>query len=511
MTTPTMRRVAAGTGLSLLLLASSASAISRDEVMVRAKAFAFHPWTCTSANLTASCDGGYHSVYVTGDYMGLPYDWGGYMTKFQFDQQIASGHGAGSYPDDGVLSCTSGLDCSGFVSKAWGVGHFTTSSLHQTSSSISQSAMLPGDAFNESGYHVTLYSHTLGNGDPVMYEAVGYNTHLSMPGWSWVNGYVPRRLNGITGTTAVDPPGSPENPIVIGSFPYTHSGNTLQSKSDVLDGCGASPDKNESGPEVIYEVNFSGPGTVTLSVQDDSNADIDVHLYTSMNTSDCVARHDNALSYPVDCGKYYVVADTFKGSTEYPGAYTLTVDFSPTGGGCGNGPPKYDFVGGLGDPCAYPSNPNLPFCNPNLDAQTCLYGSSTSFCSKPCASAADCGAFPGGCCEDIGNQEFYCLTADMCGGGGGGVDPGDGGSGPGPGGDPGSGGSDPSSSSGSSSGLGGGTSDGDGWTASFADGEDDDTVTMTCAHRPVEPSGKTPVWLLLGALGIAASGRRRRR
>ena len=105
--------------LALGLCATQASAISREEVLVRAKAFAYHPWTCTSANLTASCDGGYHSVYVTGDYLGLPYDWGGYMTLFQFDQQIASGHGAGSYPDDGVLDCTSGLDCSGFVSKAW--------------------------------------------------------------------------------------------------------------------------------------------------------------------------------------------------------------------------------------------------------------------------------------------------------------------------------------------------------------------------------------------------------
>lgn len=74
--------------------------------------------------------------------MGLPYDWGGYMTLFQFDQQINAGYGAGSYPEHGVLSCTAGVDCSGFVSKAWDSGHYAT--VHLGSSAISQSEMLAG-------------------------------------------------------------------------------------------------------------------------------------------------------------------------------------------------------------------------------------------------------------------------------------------------------------------------------------------------------------------------------
>src|SRR5690606_3186876 len=123
------------------LLAPPARAITREQTIVRAKAFAFHPWTATSANLTASCKASYHSVYLPGDYMGLPYDWGGYMTLFDFDQQIAQGYGAGSYPEDGILSCTAGLDCSGFVSKCWDAGHWTTSTVHQTSSTLSVNEM----------------------------------------------------------------------------------------------------------------------------------------------------------------------------------------------------------------------------------------------------------------------------------------------------------------------------------------------------------------------------------
>lgn len=406
-------------GLALLystVLTPRAGAISRDEVMVRGKAFAYHPWTCTAANLTASCDGAYQSFLVPGDYLGLPYDWGGYMTKFQFDQQIAQGYGAGSWSSDGILSCTAGLDCSGYVSKCWDAGHTTTSGMDTISSQIAQASLLPGDALNMSGYHVILFSHLLGTGEPLLYEAVGYNVHINVAGgWSYVSGYDPIRYDSITGTTVGNPQGTPDNPIVIGSFPYSDSRDTTQSMSDVLDGCGLAASTSEAGPEYIYEVTFTQPGQLTVSVSDDVNVDIDVHLYTSMNTSDCVARHDSSFTYGVDCGTYYIVADTYVGAQAYPGAYQLTVDFTPSGT-CGAGPPTYDFTGELGDACQYSGNPNLPPCNENLGSEICIYSTNppTSFCSKSCASAADCGDFPGGCCEDIGNNEFYCLTSGFC-------------------------------------------------------------------------------------------------
>lgn len=398
-----------------LLAPTQAGAISRQEVMVRAKAFAYHPWTCTSANLTASCAPTYQSEYVVGDYLGLPYDWGGYMGLFTFDQAIAQGAGAGSYPSDGILDCTVGLDCSGFVSQAWDVGHNTTSSLPDISDPINQSELLPADILNESGYHVVLFSHLLAGGEPVFYEAVGFNVHYSpFAGWSWVQGFIPRRFQQITGTSAGNPTGTLDAPIVISSFPYTDSRDTSQSSSSVLDGCGAAPATDESGPEVIYEVTFTQPGQLTVSVSDDANVDVDVHLYTSANTSDCVARDDSTFTQAVGCGTYLVVADTFGGDAQ-AGPYTLTVDFQPSGGTCGAGPPTYAFEGELGDPCGYPGNEALPFCNQNLGAEVCIYSSSDSFCSRSCAGGAECqAAFPGGCCADIGQNETYCLPADQC-------------------------------------------------------------------------------------------------
>lgn len=411
------RLIAAIAGFGLAL-SGTALGVTRTEAIIKAKAFSFHPWTAKTQNGTASCNGAYKSIYAPGDYMGLPYDWGGYMSLFQFDQEIAQGYGAGSYPADGILSCTSGLDCSGFVSQAWGSGHHTTSDVDQVSSVISQAQLLPGDIFNDAGNHMAMYSHLLANGEPALYESVFYNVHYSLPGWSWLNGFIPRRYKNITGTSAADPSGTTENPIVISSFPFVDSRNTAQSLSDVLDGCALDPSVPESGPEYIYKLTVSQPGVLSVSVSDDVGVDIDVHLYESMNTNDCVARHDTSFSKNIDCGSYYVVADTFaKAGTALSGPYTLTVNFTPSSGqACGAGPKKYQFKGGPSSACSYPGNKSLPFCNPNLGVDTCLYTSSSSFCSKPCTGVADCAAFPGGCCADIGAGEKYCMPSSKCGG-----------------------------------------------------------------------------------------------
>jgi hypothetical protein len=416
-------------GLLVLVTAASsppgAHAITRDEVMTRARAFAYHPWRMSSSNATASCNSAYRSVYAPGDYMGLPYDWGGHMTLFEFDSQIAAGYGAGSYPDDGVLACTSGLDCSGFVSQTWRAGHHTTRNLATISTSVSATSTLAGDIFNKYGYHVSLYSHRLGNGEPVFFESIDYNVHLNASGgWAWVSEYTPLRYGSISGTTVSNPLGTLTNPIPIDSFPFQDSRDTRESRSSVLDRCAAAPDRNESGPEYVYRASFSQPGTLTVSVSDDVGVDIDVHLYRAANTNDCVARHDATFTRTVDCGTHLIVADTFGSGATNAGRYNLTVTFTPSGGSCGTSLPVYDPVGGPGDPCEYPGNPNLPFCNPNLGVDACLYTTSppSSFCTRGCGATADCtGDFPGGCCVAIAAGESYCMPSTRCAGGGGGT------------------------------------------------------------------------------------------
>ncbi len=416
----------AALGLATLLASAAVSAdISRTEVIDRAKGYAFHPWRCTAANLTASCISGYESLYVPGDYLGVAYKWGGFSSLFQFDEDIAAGEGAGDPPGGDTYSCVTGVDCSGYVSQCWHTsGKYGTSTISDVSSSIAIGSRLPGDAFNQAGYHITLYSHTLSNGEPFIYEAAFFNAATNaIGGWSYLEGYTPIRYDNITGTTAADPVGTLTNPILVDTLPTTYTDtlrNTADAPSDILDGCGLSPDKDESGREYIYEVHVPVPGQLTATItEDDGTMDVDVHLFETLNTSDCIARDDESLTHAVDCGTYYVVVDTFRSATngERPGPYDLMISLSPSGGTCGSGPPTFDYEGDIGDACAFEGNPDLPYCNTTFDA-VCIYTTGTnpfSFCSLPCDGNGDCDALPGGgCCEDLGDNEYYCLVQSLC-------------------------------------------------------------------------------------------------
>lgn len=498
-----MKRALLLPALAALLFAADASAITREEALTRARAYAAHRWSSTSSNQTASCSASYKSLFPSGDYVGIPYGWGGYMTLLEFDQGIKAGKGAGAQESDGILGCIVGVDCSGFVSKVWNAGHYTTSNLAEISSQIAKADLLPGDVFNKAGFHVAMYTHTLQSGEPALIEAVGYNTHPNTTGgWSWVNGYLPRRYNKIEKTTAGNPAGTTSNPIAIPSFPYTDSRDTRQSSSSVLDGCAAEPSKSERGPEYVYVATMTSPGTLTVSVQDDAATDVDVELLTNLNTAACVGRHDSSLVAQVGCGTYWIVADTFGADASKAGPYTLTATFTPSGQPCSavSGPPKFDPKGKMGDECAYPGNENLPFCNPNLGSETCIYGSSTSFCSKPCASDGECSEFSGGCCRDLGKGEKYCMTQPFCSGSGGPLDAGVSG-GPGPGG---GGGGDPDTAPGDED-----DDEAEGEEAAPAGGSS--LRTVTTGGCGMGGSTRAPWAALLGAAALSALSARARR
>ena len=413
--------------MALLALACltplDAHAVSRAEALTRARGYAEHPWRCEAVNTTASCDGGYQSINIPGDYVGLPYDWGGYVTLHQFDQAIAEGKGAGSQPGDGVLSCTVGVDCSGFVSRVWKAGHTTTSGMHTISHEIDPDDVQPADAFNVAGYHVILFEKTFASGQPSFIESVGVNVHRTFwETWTYIAGFTPIRYDDINDAAPAYTDGTADAPAVIDQFPFVDERDTTLSNSDLFDVClGAAPAKGEYGPEVIYRVDLTQPGTLTATVQDDAGVDIDLHFYHALNETQCFARDDAMVQVQADCGSIWLVADSFTSATsgeDFPGAYTLSVDFEPSGAPCG--PPTYPYApgGAVGEACGYPDAPNLPLCNPNLGGVVCLYTSgpgATSFCTLPCLSDADCAQdFPGGCCAEVDVDLDACLTADFC-------------------------------------------------------------------------------------------------
>jgi hypothetical protein len=324
--------------LLALTFAVPASALTRDEAIDLARDYCYHDWYCDTCNqsVDASCSTSWASDYGTGGYVGLPYDWGGYMSLAEYDDQLDDCYGAGSHSWHGILWCTSGVDCSGFVSKVWDEGHYTTSSMHNVSYGVSQSDLRRGDAVNAAGSHIVLFTHETDAGGPVFYEASGgaskVRLYVPTSGWSYLSGYDPIRYDNITDGTAR---GTVSNPIQILSFPYETFDATAGTGSDQIDSYACSPTTDESGPERVYRFNVQSEGTLTATVTDDSGTDVDLHLLSSSDPDDCLQRDDVTVSQILTPGTYYLVADTWcsGGGTEYPGGYTMYVDFTGEGGG----------------------------------------------------------------------------------------------------------------------------------------------------------------------------------
>lgn len=133
---------------------------------------------------------------------------------------------------------------------------------------------------------------------------------------------------------AIDPDafakGSFENPFEITSLPFSHSFTTIDAPSDRVDfyiPCG--PETNESGGEVVYKLTLTTGTTLSVSVDDKPGdaIDVDVHILTSLEGDNCIARDNIKISRYLPAGTYYIVVDSWVNSSGkvLAGPYTLTV------------------------------------------------------------------------------------------------------------------------------------------------------------------------------------------
>lgn len=322
-----------------LLLAGGALAIDREAVLDNAAEFCTHPWTMSSSNQYASCSSDYVSDYSPGStYRGIPYDWGGWVTTGEYDSLLAEGYGAGSHSWHGVLWCTAGVDCSGFVSQAWETNQkYGTATFYQVTHDISTSSLKRGDALNNSGSHIVLFAYETPAGVPVHYEANGELVFTDVDqGWSSFSSYSAIRYDDISDGAQT---GTVSSPIEIDAFPYEDLRWTAGAASDEFDSYSCASDVDESGPEQIYHLEVATAGTLELRVTCDNSVDVDIHVLDGPSASDCLARDHTDLSIELQPGEYWIVADTWVGSYEYAGPYILTGSFTGTLGDAGDDPP----------------------------------------------------------------------------------------------------------------------------------------------------------------------------
>lgn len=185
--------------------------ITRTEIINNAEPYETHTWYCNASNIKDYQCGGKQVVtpsWVTaGNHNALPYMWGGWSNLTQFDQGLLNNVSAGDCNTNGGgagSSCAVGVDCSGFVSRAWSLSSkYGTSTLPNISTAYASfNELLPGDIVNYAGHHVRLI-HTLNtNGTFYMIESsasgtdwrVGYNTYSAV---NLQGTYIPRYYNDV--------------------------------------------------------------------------------------------------------------------------------------------------------------------------------------------------------------------------------------------------------------------------------------------------------------------------
>jgi hypothetical protein len=185
----------------------SGCSIGRAQIRNNAFDYLFNATPLTATNIDGVCAGRDKPIYLRnatpGTFGSVPYDWGGWDTPSQFNSYMAAGKQAGDR-NTSTESCSHGVDCSGFITRIWGISakKYGTGTLAEISTALSSKASLElGDIFNWAGQHVIMFYEPATDG-LIAFESTTYLNRDRViylnSDWSRFNsGYVPRRYSSV--------------------------------------------------------------------------------------------------------------------------------------------------------------------------------------------------------------------------------------------------------------------------------------------------------------------------
>lgn len=194
--------------VTALITPLQAQTIKRQEIINNAVKFMNLKWKMNARNIQDQC---YSPIWIKTHFSaganitGMAYCWGGGHTISEFNKGITDSGKAGNrctkkQGNDQYRSNTFGVDCSGLVTRAWGLSnkHLGTGELKGYSTEFtSQSAMRMGDIFNKSGEHTAIFWYETSSGKPHVIEASAVDWKVSERDYKWseLQSYAKRRYN----------------------------------------------------------------------------------------------------------------------------------------------------------------------------------------------------------------------------------------------------------------------------------------------------------------------------
>ncbi|MEN6624578.1 MAG: hypothetical protein ABFD50_23915, partial [Smithella sp.] len=185
---------------------SITACVTRSAMISTAAGYLYNSKYYSSTNTDGSCGGRTKPHYISGagTYSSMPYDYGGFDSVSQFNGYMSPGTyqaGDADSTEDNP-NCDKGVDCSGYVSRAWQqTTKYGTWTLANISYQITNDELLYGDILNKSGSHTVLFVNFNGSSGIYDYESTVYGNYdrvvyLTSP-WSRFTGYTALRYNNV--------------------------------------------------------------------------------------------------------------------------------------------------------------------------------------------------------------------------------------------------------------------------------------------------------------------------